>query len=110
MTIEITYDILAGMQVRDRVLRQLRAITGRDVSEVRVTPVGDGNATAWCAMALGTDRREIPLPGRSREVAALLRESFPAARWSVAQDYDVAAGVLTEHVVRVPACLLDGAS
>jgi hypothetical protein len=64
-------------------------------------------------MALAVDckacwgRREVPLPsgGLHHDIAILIRDAFPHANWAVAQDYDVATGVLREHSVRLPACL-----
>lgn len=97
---------LAGKRVRDRVARQLREITDRqDVAEVRVTPARYGRGTVWCAMAIAVNRREIPLPGCAGEIAALIRNAFPAADWDRVQDYDVEAGVLKEHPTAVPECL-----
>ncbi|MFI6248984.1 hypothetical protein [Streptomyces sp. NPDC051016] len=95
----------AGQLTRDRLYCRLRAITGRAVYEVRVTPALYGDGTVWCAMAIGCDQREIPLPSKSREVAAAIRAEFPRADWDRAQDYDVTTGVLREHTVPMPACL-----
>lgn len=99
--------ILAGKRTGHRVAEALRDITGfYAVTEVRITPARYGDGTVHCAMALASNRREIPLPGHSRrEVVDLLNTAFPGADWSRAQDYDVTAGVLREHVVRLPACL-----
>lgn len=98
----------AGKRTRDRLYCQLRALTRRDVAEVRITPALYGDGTVYCAMAIGCNRREIPLPGVAREVAALIRAAFPDADWRRAQDYDVTTGTLTEHIVRLPAGLQDG--
>ncbi|MFJ2004738.1 hypothetical protein [Streptomyces chartreusis] len=102
--------ILAGNQGRP-LAEALRDITGfYSVTEVRITPARYGNGTVWCAMALASNRREIPLPGELRKlVVDLLNRAFPSADWSRAQDYDVTAGILREHVVRLPACLRGGA-
>lgn len=99
----------AGKRTRDRVSHQLRDITGRDVAEVRITPALYGGGTVWCAMAIGSNRREIPLPGSAREIAGLIRAAFPSAQWDRAQDYDVTAGTLTEHSMVMPGCLLGDA-
>ncbi|MET9081393.1 hypothetical protein ABZX77_05730 [Streptomyces sp. NPDC004237] len=95
----------AGKLTRDRLYCKLTAITGRAVSEVRVTPALYGDGSVWCAMAIGCDLREIPLPSKSHEVAAVIRAAFPGANWARAQDYDVTTGALVEHIVRMPACL-----
>jgi hypothetical protein len=92
---------------------RLRRITGRNLTEVRITRVRWNDGLRWVALALTVDpdppfaSREIPLAhgGQHREIALLLRNSFPHADWSRAQDYDVATGVLRQHVVRRPACL-----
>ncbi|MFJ4365118.1 hypothetical protein ACIP4S_13300 [Streptomyces chartreusis] len=99
--------ILAGKKAGKRLAEALREITGfYAVTEVRITPARYGNGTVHCAMALASNRREIPLPGAVRkEVVDLLNSAFPGADWSRAQDYNVTAGVLSEHVVRLPACL-----
>ena len=105
MTTTTTGVMPAGPLTRDRVYCKLRAITGRAVYEVRVTPAMYGEGTVWCAMAIGCDMREIPLPSKAREVVAAIREAFPKADWDRPQDYDVTTGVLREHIVPIPACL-----
>jgi hypothetical protein len=93
---------------RDRVRRDLREVAGRELAEVRITPALYGGGTSFCAMALDSRGREVPLPGVQRFVADRLRRAFPRADWDCAQDYDVTTGILREHVVRQPACLQDG--
>ncbi|MGW3152712.1 hypothetical protein [Streptomyces sp. NPDC001089] len=105
---------VAGARLRARLQRTLSAITGRALVELRVTRLrwSDGGVH-WVAMALvaaGRDdaaRRELPLAGGGlhQELARVLRDAFPRADWGVAQDYDVTAGVLTEHVTHMPMCL-----
>lgn len=95
----------AGARTRDQLKRRLTEIAGRIVAEVRITPALYGGGTVWCAMAISPSRQEIPLPGVARDVAALIQGAFPRADWSRAQDYDTATGLLSEHVVRIPACL-----
>lgn len=101
---------------RRRALRDsLRRLTGHDLAEVRITRVHWDNGLRWVALALADHqpyptalarRREIPVIGsQHREIARLIRDAFPEADWSRAQDYDVATGTLTEHQVQVPACL-----
>lgn len=101
----VTAALTADDGARLSVHAELRRLTGRELAEVRVTPARYGGGTVWCVMALGHDRREVPLPGLARPIADLLRDAFPTARWGVALDYDVTTGVLTEHVTRLPACL-----
>lgn len=99
----------AARHLRDR----LYAITGRALAEVRVTRVEWPEGLRWVAMTLAADpqtprgRREVPLTEarQHRTLALLLRDTFPHANWAHAQDYDVVAGVLREHTVRLPACL-----
>ncbi|MFJ1581591.1 hypothetical protein [Streptomyces sp. NPDC088182] len=100
----------ATAAVRLRLLTRLRTITGRDVTEVRLTSHGPGRPSFWCVLALGTDRQEVPLPkGGAQQIAHHMRLAFPAARWDRAQDYDVTTGVLAEHITVLPDCLaLDG--
>ncbi|MCM1977178.1 hypothetical protein [Streptomyces sp. G1] len=89
-----------------RVLRDdLKRITGRALSEVRITPARYDRSTVYCAMALDRQGREVPLPGMQRAVVGAVRRCFPDADWSRAQDYDVVTGILRQHVVRLPACL-----
>ncbi|MFF0139738.1 hypothetical protein ACFYRN_25200 [Streptomyces sp. NPDC005227] len=92
---------------------RLRAITGRAVAEVRITRVRWPEGLRWVAMILAADpraprgRREVPITeaGQHRKLALLLRDTFPHADWAHAQDYDVGAGTLREHLVRLPDCL-----
>ncbi|MGW6911488.1 hypothetical protein [Streptomyces sp. NPDC054940] len=106
----------ADAVTRDRLRGQLRELTGRVLAEVRITRVRWPEGLRWVAMALAdhrpyaraaTRRREVPLAEGAlhHDIAILLRDAFPHADWSVAQDYDVTTGVLREHVVRLPACL-----
>ncbi|MFF8406969.1 hypothetical protein ACF06P_35750 [Streptomyces sp. NPDC015684] len=105
MTAPRPQHLTAGKRTRGRLASELREMARRPVVEVRITPAQYGGGTVWCAMAFGVGRREVPLPGKSRQVAALLREAFPLAAWDRAQDYDVNSGVLREHQVQLPACL-----
>lgn len=98
--------LLAGEGTRADLAEALRDLTGDyHVAEVRLTPAQYGGGTVWCAMALASHRREIPVPGLATAIADLLRCAFSAADWCRAQDYDVTTGTLTEHAVRLPACL-----
>ncbi|WP_435600795.1 hypothetical protein [Streptomyces sp. C10-9-1] len=84
----------------------LAEAAGAGVSEVRITPARYGNGRVWCAMALGYDRREIPLQrGAAASLAAILRQHFSRADWTRPQDYWSRDGSLREHVVRIPECL-----
>ncbi|MFF9238437.1 hypothetical protein ACF1AY_16095 [Streptomyces sp. NPDC014776] len=104
-----TLDTVRRTAVRD----ELRRITGRQLAEVRITRVRWDNGLRWVALALTVDPRaqhryrEVPLADGSqhKRIARLLRDTFPHANWAVAQDYNVTTGVLSEHIVRVPACL-----
>lgn len=100
--------LTAGKRTRNRLRQQLHEIAHRIVAEVRITPALYGGGTVWCAMAIGPGRREVPLPGQTRQVVSLLREAFPLAAWDRPQDYDVATGVLRERLVQLPACLTGG--
>lgn len=100
----------ASPALQQLLLTRLTHVTHRGVAEIRITPYRHGVRRFWCVMALGHDRREIPLPqGGAQRISRVLRAAFPEAAWSSAQDYDAATGVLTEHVPAIPACLLDGA-
>lgn len=104
---------VAEARTRDALRANLLRITGRTLVEVRITRPRWNDNLHWVAMALTVSRRspavrrEVPLAGGGlhREIGLLLRDAFPHADWSVAQDYDVVDGILTEHVTRVPACL-----
>ena len=80
--------------------QQLYILVGRTVKEVRITHVPSSGGKRWAAMAIGAAGNEIPLydHGRAYQAAIILRQAFPDANWLVAQDYDVATGVLSEHV------------
>ncbi|MET7776263.1 hypothetical protein ABZU94_10705 [Streptomyces mirabilis] len=98
---------------RNALRAELLRITGSTLVEVRITRPRWDDRLHWVAMALAVSRRspatrrEVPLAegGQHREIGLLLRDAFPHADWSAAQDYDVVGGILTEHVTRVPACL-----
>lgn len=106
----------ADAVTRDRLRVQLRALTGRVLAEVRITRVRWPEGLRWVAMALAdhrpyaraaTRRCEVPLAEGTlhKDIAILIRDAFPRADWSRAQDYDVTTGTLREHAVRLPACL-----
>ncbi|MCQ9178753.1 hypothetical protein KMT30_06850 [Streptomyces sp. IBSBF 2953] len=80
---------------------------GRTVRELRITRVTWPEGKKWVAMVIGTHGREVPVfdRGLHHQAAMVLRDAFPQANWGVAQDYDVANGVLREHVVRTPLSL-----
>jgi len=103
-------------EAREQLRERLRVITGRVLAEVRITSVRWDDGLRWCVVTLAVDprsparRREVPVPsGRDHhDIAILLRDAFPHARWDIAQDYDVTFGVLTEHSTAIPAALLGG--
>ncbi|MGW7355143.1 hypothetical protein ACWGI0_00230 [Streptomyces sp. NPDC054802] len=102
--------VQATSELRLLLRTRLHAAAGAPVAEVRITHHQRAGAQLYCVMALGTDRREVPLPkGAARDITGTLRTAFPRARWSRAQDYDVTTGALVEHVTRLPACLTGGA-
>lgn len=86
---------------------RLYVLFGRTVREVRITRVSWPDGKRWVAMVIGTHGREVPIfdGGLHHVAAVVLRDAFPDADWDVAQDYDVATGVLRQHVVRMPASL-----
>lgn len=86
---------------------RLYVLLGRRVREVRITRVTWTDGKRWVAMVIGTNGKEVPIfdGGLHHQAAVVLRDAFPDADWSVAQDYDVATGILRQHVVRVPASL-----
>ncbi|MFJ8153890.1 hypothetical protein [Streptomyces sp. NPDC094468] len=97
--------------IRDLVAVRLRELVGHAVTEVRITRVRWDESKRWVVMLLDErlpgSRRELPVDrgGLHHLVAILIRDAFPHADWSRAQDYDVVHGALREHVVRVPAAL-----
>ncbi|MEU3899789.1 hypothetical protein [Streptomyces sp. NPDC045251] len=113
MSTETTTEHTADTDTRDRISAELRRLVGRPLAEVRVTRVQWPEGKRWVVALFHVDksapwnRREIPVPaGRlHRVIALLIRNAFTHAHWGRAQDYDVATGVLTEHVVRMPSCL-----
>ncbi|MGW1796870.1 hypothetical protein ACWCQN_12875 [Streptomyces sp. NPDC001984] len=104
---------VADAVTADFLKRELVRITGRTLAEVRITRTRWDDGSHWVAMALTVDRqapwdrREIPLTegAQHHEIAILIRDAFPHANWARAQDYAVATGILSEHLVRLPACL-----
>ncbi|MGP4085441.1 hypothetical protein [Streptomyces sp. KR55] len=102
-----TSEYQATDDTRTALDQQLYTLFGRAVREVRITRVSWPDGKRWVAMAIGTHGGEIPLHdgGLHHQAAMVLRDAFPHANWSRAQDYDVATGTLREHLVRVPASL-----
>ncbi|MGW1498984.1 hypothetical protein ACWCQW_10500 [Streptomyces mirabilis] len=92
----------AHVLTRNRLAKTLSEYAGRLPVEVRLTPVTWGDSTAWCVTLLGSDRREIPAPGRTRQIASLIRNAFPDTDWTRAHNYAPATGVLTEHAMPMP--------
>ncbi|MEU4172883.1 hypothetical protein AB0F46_39125 [Streptomyces sp. NPDC026665] len=100
-----------------RIREELHEITGHTLAEVRITRVRWPAGLQWVALPLVArlkptpGRREVPLgeAGLHQTIAHLLRNAFPHADWSHAQDYDVTTGVLREHTPRVPSCLTSDA-
>jgi hypothetical protein len=100
-----------------RVRERLYDITGLTLAEVRITRVRWPEGLRWVAMTLAAHptaarkHREIPITeaGQHKTIALLLRDAFPHANWSRAQDYDVTTGLLREHTPRVPDCLMSDA-
>lgn len=90
--------------------QQLYTLVGRHVGEVRITRVNWPDGKRWVATAFDRQGREIPMRegGLHHQAAIILCDAFPRADWSRAQDYDTRTGILTEHVVRMPASLRGG--
>lgn len=97
----------ASAKTRRALSEQLYTLFGRPVKEVRITRVTWPEGKKWVAMVIGTHGKEVPVfdRGLHDQAAIVLRDAFPHANWGVAQDYDVATGVLREHVIRMPASL-----
>ncbi|MEI5520730.1 hypothetical protein WB388_08955 [Streptomyces brasiliscabiei] len=106
-----TTEFRADTTTRRALHQQLYTLMGRTVQEVRITRVRRGKGKRWVAMAIGTNGREVPLyeSGLHHQAALVLREAFPHADWSIAQNYDVTTGILTKHAAPTPAPLRDGA-
>ncbi|MGW0583526.1 hypothetical protein ACWD25_48210 [Streptomyces sp. NPDC002920] len=106
MSIQPT-ELRAKANTRGSLDEQLYTLFGRRVKEVRITRVTWPEGKRWVAMVIGTHGREIPIydGGLHHNAAVVLRDAFPDANWSRAQDYDIATGVLSQHVVRMPASL-----
>lgn len=100
---------------RHRLASQLRQLIGRPIAELRITRVRWDDGLQWVVLPLAAvvirgvarGHREIPLAEGTlhRDIAVLVRDAFPHADWSRAQDYDVVTGVLREHIIRTPAAL-----
>ena len=105
-------EMKANAKTRRSLDEQLHTLVGRAVKEVRITRVTWPEGKKWVAMAIGTHGREIPVydGGLHHQAAMVLRDAFPDANWGVAQDYDVATGVLREHVISIPSSLRGGRS
>jgi len=97
----------ASAETRRVLQEQLYTLFGRPVKELRITRVTWPEGKKWVAMVIGTNGKELPIfdGGLHHQAAIVLRDAFPHANWSRARDYDVATGVLREHVTRVPATL-----
>ncbi|MFF3847991.1 hypothetical protein [Streptomyces sp. NPDC002328] len=97
----------ADARTRRALDQRLFTLVGRQVKEIRITRVNWPNGKRWVALVIGSTGREVPMfeGGLHHQAAIVLRDAFPHANWSRAQDYDVATGVLCEHVVRTPASL-----
>lgn len=95
----------ARAATRSALHQQLYILIGRSAKEVRITRVRRREGNRWVAMVIGAGGQEVPLRGSGlhHQAAVVLREAFPHANWSIAQNYDVTTGTLTEHVVRLPA-------
>ncbi|WP_416976657.1 hypothetical protein [Streptomyces sp. T028] len=100
-------EFTATADTRRALREQLYTLFGRQVKELRITRVTWPEGKKWVAMVIGTHGREVPVrdSGLHHQAALVMGAAFPAANWSKAQDYDVATGVLREHVVRRPAAL-----
>ncbi|MEV7684511.1 hypothetical protein [Streptomyces bungoensis] len=100
-------EFMADDTKRSRLKQQLYTLVGRSVKEVRITRVRWPEGKRWVAMVIGSTGHEVPLHdgGLHHQAAIVLRDAFPHANWGRAQDYDVATGVLREHVTPMPATL-----
>ncbi|MEU7403846.1 hypothetical protein [Streptomyces sp. NPDC044948] len=89
---------------------QLYTLVGRAVREVRITRVRRSEGLRWVAMVIGSTGKEVRLYDRGLHHAAavILREAFPTADWSTAQNYDVRTGTLTRRTTAAPAGLRGG--
>ncbi|CBG73078.1 hypothetical protein SCAB_60591 [Streptomyces scabiei 87.22] len=98
-------ELVADTATRTALHQQLYVLVGRSVQEVRITRVRRPEGNRWVAKVIGVNGREVPLHGSGlhHQAAAILRDAFPHANWSAAQNYDVTTGTLTRHVVRPPA-------
>ncbi|HEY6116152.1 MAG TPA: hypothetical protein VI172_09360 [Candidatus Dormibacteraeota bacterium] len=105
-----TAEFKANAKERRSLDEQLHTLFGRAVKEVRITRVTWPEGKRWVAMVIGTHGGEVPVRDRGlhHTAAMVLRDVFPHANWGVAQDYDVATGVLREHVIRIPSTLGGG--
>ncbi len=90
--------------------QQLYTLVGRPVREVRLTRVRRSEGLRWVAMVIGLNGKEVPLydPGLHHTAAVILREAFPGADWSTAQNYEVRTGTLTRRTTAAPAGLRGG--
>jgi hypothetical protein len=105
-----TTEYQASADTKRALKEQLYTLFGRAVQEIRITRVSWSSGPRWVAMVIGTHGREVPVHdgGLHHTAAIVLREAFPDANWSRAQDYHVATGVLRQHIVRTPASLRGG--
>ncbi|MFD4343457.1 hypothetical protein ACFWQ6_01005 [Streptomyces coelicoflavus] len=100
----------ASDTVRRALDEQLYTLVGRPVREVRLTRVRRTEGLRWVAMVIGPNGKEVPLYDRGlhHNAAVILREAFPDADWSAAQDYEVRTGTLTRRTTAAPAGLRGG--
>ena len=100
----------AADTVRRALDQQLYTLVGRPVREVRLTRVRRSEGLRWVALVVGLNGKEVPLydHGLHHSAAVILREAFPGADWSAAQDYEVRTGTLTRRTTAAPAGLRGG--
>jgi hypothetical protein len=87
--------------------QRIYLLVGRRATEVRITRVNWPGGARWVTTVFGLGGREVPLYARGLhlQAALVLKDVFPDADWSTAQDYDVKTGVLRQHVAPAPAGL-----
>ncbi|MCC9154859.1 hypothetical protein LZP81_31045 [Streptomyces parvulus] len=90
--------------------QQLYTLVGRPVREVRITRVCRNEGLRWVALVIGLNGKEVRLfdTGLHHAAAVILREAFPDADWSAAQDYTVRTGTLARRSTALPAGLRGG--
>lgn len=80
--------------------QRIYLLIGRSAKELRITRVNWSDGPRWVTTVFGLNGKEVPLwdRGLHLQAALVLKDAFPQADWSIAQNYDVTTGILHPHL------------